>query len=342
MDDKLAGPAGLEREGVEMAAQDGCLRDERRDRGPQLVGDVGDEPPVLGLGGLEPEDRVLERVGHPVEAVGPVPELVGRGDRHPSRQVAALDPLGGAAGLVDRGQDAARDEPSRHDRDERQDHGSHAERQAELVEGLLDRRHVVDQIDLGAGATGSAADDQARYRVDGLPRVRDLAAVDELADRRRDRVEGALERGRVADRQPADGHDDRLERAEMEGGGQLREGFRGRLVTEDLRREDREVEAGLVVPAAINPSRGAQAQQVTFPWGNEYRPWKLALSPGQLKYEHIGPGSAFHDQHATCLKFGCSAPSGNFIPLELFGALLLAPKIQSPVRVRTASSPLSL
>ena len=71
VDDELAGPARVRRQGVEVVAQDRRLGDERGDRRPQLVGDVGDEPPVLGLGGLEPDDRVLERVGHPVEPIGP-------------------------------------------------------------------------------------------------------------------------------------------------------------------------------------------------------------------------------------------------------------------------------
>ena len=62
-------------------AQDRRLGDERRERRPKLVRDVGDEAPVVGLGRLEPADRLLERRRHPVERLGPVAELVGGGDR---------------------------------------------------------------------------------------------------------------------------------------------------------------------------------------------------------------------------------------------------------------------
>ena len=112
-DEQLAGPPALRRQRVEMLAQDRRLGDQRRQRCPQLVRDIGDEAPVLGLGRLEPADRLGQRLGHPVEALRPRPELVVRGDRHARRQVAALDPLGGPAGGLDRGEDAAGDRPAR-------------------------------------------------------------------------------------------------------------------------------------------------------------------------------------------------------------------------------------
>ena len=70
-DEQLAGPPAVGRQRVEVLAQDRRLGDERGERRPQLVRDVGDEPPVLGLGGLEPADRVGQGVGHPVEPLGP-------------------------------------------------------------------------------------------------------------------------------------------------------------------------------------------------------------------------------------------------------------------------------
>ena len=108
---QLAGPPALRRQLTEVLAQDRRLGDQRRQRRSQLVGDIGDEAPVLGLGRLQPPDRVAERLGHPVEPLGPRPELVVRGDRHARRQVAAFDPLGGPAGRLDRGEDAASDDP---------------------------------------------------------------------------------------------------------------------------------------------------------------------------------------------------------------------------------------
>ena len=118
-DQQLAGAPALRRQRAEVLAHDRRLGDECGERGPQLVRDVGHETPVLGLGRLEPGDRVGQRLGHPVEAVGPRPELVVRGDRHARRQVAALDPLGGATRGFDRGQDAAGDDPRHEQGDQR-------------------------------------------------------------------------------------------------------------------------------------------------------------------------------------------------------------------------------
>ena len=48
LDHELARPAGLRRQRIEVVAEDRHLGDEGRDRRPQLVADVRDEPPVLG------------------------------------------------------------------------------------------------------------------------------------------------------------------------------------------------------------------------------------------------------------------------------------------------------
>ena len=146
-----------------MLAQDRGLGDERRERRPQLVGHVRDEPPVLGLGGLEPADRVGQGVGHPVEPLGPRAELVVRGDRHPRRQVAAFDPLGGAAGRLDRRQDAAGDAPApRAGRRGSRTIVPTTSASPQLGERLFERRHVVDEVVGRPAARRPAADDQAR------------------------------------------------------------------------------------------------------------------------------------------------------------------------------------
>ena len=130
-----------------MVAEDRRLGDERRDRRPQLVADVGDEPPVLGLGGLEAEDRLLERVDHLVELLGPRAELVVGGHRDAGRQVAARDPLGGPGGLVDRGQDAAGDEPGGDHADDHDGDRAGDQREPQLAERLVDRALVADEPD---------------------------------------------------------------------------------------------------------------------------------------------------------------------------------------------------
>ena len=186
---QLARPAALDRQVVEVLAQDRRLGDERRQRRPQLVGDVGDEAPVAGLGGLEAADRVGQGGGHPVEALGPGPELVVRGDRHPGRQVAALDPLRGTAGRLDRGQDAAGDDP-RHEQGER---GSRTivptmSASPQLGERLLERPHVVDEV---VGRPGCRRRDRRRPGSDDPasvdPGVGELAPIDARAEVRRER-----------------------------------------------------------------------------------------------------------------------------------------------------------
>ena len=122
-----------------MLAQDRRLGDEGRQRRPQLVRDVGDEPAVLRLGRLEPADGLGQRLGHPVEPLRPRPELVVRGDRHARGQVAVLEALGGPAGGLDRRQDAARDGLGDEQRDEDQRDRADGQGEPELAERLVDR-----------------------------------------------------------------------------------------------------------------------------------------------------------------------------------------------------------
>ena len=75
-DEQLSRPPAVGRQTVEVLAEDRCLGDERRDRRPKLVSDVGDEPAVLCLGGLEPADRARLDVGHLIEPSRPLTELV--------------------------------------------------------------------------------------------------------------------------------------------------------------------------------------------------------------------------------------------------------------------------
>ena len=161
-DEELAGPAAGVGHRPEVLAQDRRLGDERRERRPQLVRDVGDEAPVVGLGRLEPADRLLERRRHPVERLGPVAELVGGRDRHARREVAALDPLGRPGCFLDGREDAARNGPRRDERDDDQDQRAGDQPDAERRQRRLDRGRVVDEVERRAGAGQPAADDEAR------------------------------------------------------------------------------------------------------------------------------------------------------------------------------------
>ena len=137
--DELARPAGLRRQRIEMVAEDRDLGDEGRDRRPQLVADIGDEPPVLGVRRLEAEDRLLERADHLVELQRPRTELVVGGHGHPRGEVAAaIRPAARAAASTGaktpRATSRATITPDDHDRDRAGD-----QREPELAERLVDR-----------------------------------------------------------------------------------------------------------------------------------------------------------------------------------------------------------
>ena len=200
-----------------MLAQDRRLGDEGRQRRPQLVRDVGDEAPVLGFGRLEPADGLGQRLGHPVEAVRPRPELVVRGDRHARRQVAVLDRLGGTAGGLDRGQDPARDGPGHEQGDEDQRDGADGEGRPELAERLVDGGHVVDEVEGRPRAADAAADDEARPPGDLGPGVGELAGVDALREVGGKRADRADEVGPRDDRLAVADVDDGVDAALQEG-----------------------------------------------------------------------------------------------------------------------------
>jgi hypothetical protein len=61
------------------------------------VAHVRDEPPVLSVGRLEPENRLLERADHLVELQGQRAELVVEGDRDAGGEIATGDPLAARA-----------------------------------------------------------------------------------------------------------------------------------------------------------------------------------------------------------------------------------------------------
>src|SRR5206468_8514720 len=118
--------------------------------------------------------------------------------------------------------------------------------QTELVDRLLDRGHVMEEVDLGAGPGGASPDDQTRLSIDRLPGERDLALVDEVADGLRDRSEHALESGGRVVRLAAGRDDDRGQVAELEIVRQRRDLLLGRWIVEAGRGEDRQIESGLV------------------------------------------------------------------------------------------------
>ena len=90
---------------------DGCAHD--GERGAQLVGGVGDEPPLAVEGALEPVEHVVEGLGQLVELVA------WSAQRDPCRQVAFRRGAGGGGDPVQRAQHAPGDDPAE-DRGERE------------------------------------------------------------------------------------------------------------------------------------------------------------------------------------------------------------------------------
>jgi hypothetical protein len=175
------------------------------------VGDVRDEAPVAGLGGQEPLDRRLQRVGHPVELGGPGAEFVARRGRDSRVQLPAGDPRGGPARGVDRTQDPARDRPGGGERHPDQHERANEQRDSELGQGAVDGARVVDEEDRRPAGRRPTRQDERRVSGHGRPRVPDLAAV-------HDRPQLAWETGerpdqveRGDDRVPVTEIDDRLD-----------------------------------------------------------------------------------------------------------------------------------
>ena len=138
--------SALRRQLVQVLGHDRRLRDEGRDRRPKFVRHIGHEAAVLVLRRLEPPDRVREDARHPVEPLGPGPELVARRDGHPCRQVPALDAFCDPTRLLDGGQDAPHDGPNGGQGDEQQDERPEDQGEAQLVDGVLQPADVVDEV----------------------------------------------------------------------------------------------------------------------------------------------------------------------------------------------------
>jgi hypothetical protein len=160
------------------------------------------------------------------------------------------DPPGSPGRLVDR-----RENPARHDSggdhgDDSEDEPRRAQADPELEERLVDRRGIADEVDRRARAGDATADDEARLPADRLPGVGDLALIDELADRRRDRVVGGGDRSGRAERAAGRRDDDRVEAAPREVVAELPHLVLGRWGAEAARRQHGQVEARLVARIA--------------------------------------------------------------------------------------------
>ena len=178
-DQELGGPPGLDRHRLEMLGEERGLADERRQRRAQLVGDVGGEAALAGLGGGEGRDLRLERRRHLVEGLRPDPELVTPLDGKPRLEQSLGERARRLACARDGSQRAAREERADEGCDQHQDPDPDEQDVPELYELVAEVLLREEEVELGVAA-GRPADDEvvrARHR---LARVAELAVPDEL------------------------------------------------------------------------------------------------------------------------------------------------------------------
>ncbi len=190
-----------------------------------------------------------------------------RADRSPC-SIGSAARLAASTGARTPAGDGPRDEESDEDQRDRAD----GQGRPELAERLVDRGHVVDEVERGPAAADPAADDEARPAGDRRPRIGELAGVDALREVGRERGLGADEVGPRDDRLAGADVDDRVDAALQE---RLAEAavddvVAGRLggqaaVRDGLRQVEprlgRGVAQDLVVKARLDEDVGAGAEQ---------------------------------------------------------------------------------
>jgi hypothetical protein len=125
-DDELGRAASLGRHLLEMLREERGLAHQRRDRRPELMGDVGGESPLARLRQREGCDLPFEGLGHLVEGRRPRPELVPPARWQASRQEPLCERPRSSARLGDRSK--------RSPGDERPDASGHQHEQGEADE----------------------------------------------------------------------------------------------------------------------------------------------------------------------------------------------------------------
>ena len=108
-----------------------------RERGAQLVGDVGDEAALQPAQLLELPDLALQVAGHLVERRGEAGEVVLARDPQPLLQPAGGQPLGDPPGHPDRGDDLTGDQPGDAGDQDQQECPGGDKRPGDQGEGLL-------------------------------------------------------------------------------------------------------------------------------------------------------------------------------------------------------------
>ncbi len=170
---QLGGPGHVRREVTARLVQHLGGHLHGRQRGAQLVGDVGGEP-LLQLGEpLQLGDLPLEAVGHRVEAGRQAGEVVLAAHGHPLLELPLGQPLGGAGGAAHRVDHQPGDQDADADDEQGQRDAADDDRAADQREALvlLVQREGVVELDLlaaGGVAGHRGADEQRRP---GVPLV---------------------------------------------------------------------------------------------------------------------------------------------------------------------------
>lgn len=188
---------GVGVEGVGVLVEHIGDRGHRRQRCPQLVRDIGREPPGVGLQAAQLGHALLQPGRHVVERPGQIRDLVGALDLQAGVQLALGDPSGGLPQAAYRPQHPARGE-------QRQDHGQHQHRQRAPLGGAHQRLDVGllgAQRELGIdGQCGGAAVGLPYRHSDQQPGL--AAAVHALEGRHMALLHRRLESGRYHDVAP--------------------------------------------------------------------------------------------------------------------------------------------
>ena len=161
--EQLRGPGGRRVELGPRVVEHVTRHPHRRQRGPELVGDVRDEPALDAAQLLELFDLALQVRGHLVEGDRETRDVVVAGHPEPLLELARRQPLGNPAGESDRGDDLLGDQPGDAGHQHQQQHAGGQQRPGDEPEGLfllIQREQVVDRV---GRAVGRQADPGAHH-----------------------------------------------------------------------------------------------------------------------------------------------------------------------------------
>ena len=144
---QLGGPRRHRVEPVALVVQHVAGHAHGRQRGAELVGDVGHELALHPRELLELPDLALEGVGHLVERRAQPGDVVLADDVHALLEPARRDPLGDPPGQPDRGHHLSRDQPAQAGQQHQEQDAGRDQGVLEQAEGVALLGHREDQVE---------------------------------------------------------------------------------------------------------------------------------------------------------------------------------------------------